>query len=78
MTTVDFTYFRKNASTLLTRVEEGERIYIRRHGKNIVVVAPIDDDESADKIPSWKKKRTRLVISGRNLSGAILDERDRS
>jgi len=74
MRTVTFTEFRRNASGLFTAVEAGESIYIMRHGKKIAQILPISPDDNSQ--PSWKKKRIKLSIQGKQLSEMILDERE--
>ncbi len=73
MTTVPFTEFRRNASTLLSRVEKGEVFRVVRHGRPIADIAPIPPSES--RVPAWKKPGIRLVSKGARLSAAIVQER---
>ena len=72
MNTVTFSEFRKNASTVLDRVEEGESICILRHGRPVARITPADLDPSE---PAWKRPGPRLVVPGVSLSKAILEER---
>ena len=74
MKNISFTEFRKNASSLFSRVEEGEAIYVTRHGKPIAEVIPVR--EARNKTPSWKKKRIRKTIRGEALSSMIIKERE--
>ena len=76
MRTVNFTEFRNNASLLLSAVEKGEIVIVMRHGKAIAKISPpeITDNEQ----PSWKKPGLRLISKGKNLSSAILEERELS
>lgn len=74
MRSVTFTEFRKDASALFSAVEEGEIIQVIRHGKPIAKILPFED--TADKFPSWKKKRVKKTIKGEDLSSMILSERD--
>ncbi len=74
MKTLLFTDFRKNASGFITEVEHGETLVLLRRGKPVAEVIPFSDD--MNKIPSWKKPGIRLQIDGKDLSSAILDERE--
>jgi len=74
MRTINFTEFRSNASLLLSAVEKGEIVIVMRHGKPIAKILPAD--MSNDNIQSWKKPALRLVTKGKNLSSAIIDERE--
>ena len=76
MRTITFTEFRRNASGIFSAVEEGEIIYIMRHGKKIAQILPISPDDKIQ--PSWKAKRTKLSIQGKQLSEIIIDERENS
>lgn len=76
MRTVNFTEFRNDASLLLSAVEKGETIIILRHGKPIARISP-PETKTGD-IPSWKKPALRLVAKGKNLSSAIISERESS
>lgn len=57
MRSVAFTEFRKDASALLSAVEEGETIQVIRHGKPIAEIRPCNS--TINKLPSWKKKRIK-------------------
>ncbi|KAF3977137.1 MAG: type II toxin-antitoxin system Phd/YefM family antitoxin [Methylococcales symbiont of Iophon sp. n. MRB-2018] len=74
MRSVTFTEFRKNASALLSAVEEGEIIQVIRHGKPIAEISPCKD--TTNQFPSWKKKRIKKSIKGEELSSMILNERE--
>lgn len=74
MKTVTFTEFRRQASTLLTEVEQGETIIILRHSKPIAELAPFSGE--ADRLPAWKQPGIRLALDGADLSAAILAERE--
>ena len=76
MRTITFTEFRRNASGIFSAVEGGEIIYIMRHGKKIAQILPISPDDNIQ--PSWKAKRTKLFIQGKQLSEIIIDERENS
>lgn len=75
MKTVAFTEFRRHASGLFSRVEEGETLRVLRHGRPIAEIGPVPQDETA--IPSWKRPGVRLVAKGARLSTAILEARKR-
>ena len=75
MTTIPFTEFRRNASGLLTRVEEGESFVVVRHGRPIAEISPVNRGEGH--LPSWKRPGIRLVVKGARLSTAIRQERAR-
>ena len=73
MTTVPFTEFRRNASGLLSRVEQGEAFLVMRHGRPIAEIGPVTAPEG--RMPAWKKPGVRLVSKGASLSAAIIQER---
>ena len=71
MKTVSFTDFRKNASTLIDLVEQGEQVEIQRHGKVVArLVPPTPQTE-----PSWRKAGLKLVTRAPSLSQAIIEDR---
>ncbi len=74
MRSVTFTEFRKDASALLSAVEDGEIIQVIRHGKPIVEIMPFKN--TTNQPPSWKKKRIKKTIKGEELSSMILSERE--
>lgn len=74
MRTVNFTEFRKNASSLLDDVEKGETVRILRHGRPVAEVSPVAGETKG--IPSWKRPGLRLVTKGIALSRAVLEERN--
>jgi len=74
MKTVAFTDFRKNASSFIAEVEQGETIVLLRRGKPVAEVSPFADTCSVS--PAWKKTRTPLRLPGGDLSSAILSERE--
>ena len=76
MRSITFTEFRKNASSLITAVENGEIIQLIRHGKPVAEICPINHKEIT--LPSWKKPGLRLAVKGGSLSEAILQERENS
>ena len=76
MMTVSFTEFRKNASAIFSSVENGETIHVLRHGKEIAEIIPINKEIKNQ--PSWKQKRMKLTVQGRDISKIIIDERENS
>lgn len=74
MKTVNFTDFRKKASGYITEVEEGEQLILIRHGKPVAEIRPYKD--TSTDTPSWKKPFSAIEMAGRELSSAILDERN--
>ncbi|MBW1996905.1 MAG: type II toxin-antitoxin system Phd/YefM family antitoxin [Deltaproteobacteria bacterium] len=74
MKTVTFTDFRKKASSFITEVEHGETLVLLRRGKPVAEIVPFSD--SFRKAPAWKYPGIRLRIQGRDLSSAILEERE--
>ncbi len=74
MTTVTLTAFRSHASGMLSRVENGEKLVVLRHGKPIAEVSPISIP--VDGKPSWKQSALRLTAKGAGLAAAILAERE--
>jgi prevent-host-death family protein len=74
MKTVNFTEFRKKASSFITEVEHGETIILVRRGKPIAEVVPFTDRHT--RTPSWKEPGIHLQISGADLSSAIVEERE--
>ena len=74
MISVTFTEFRKDASALFSAVENGEKIQVLRHGKPIAVILPFKD--TANHLPSWKKRKIRRTIKGEELSSLIASERE--
>jgi antitoxin (DNA-binding transcriptional repressor) of toxin-antitoxin stability system len=74
MKTINFTDFRKNASTLLSGVENGDTLIVLRHGKAVAEIGP-PRGGTLKRMPSWKKPGIRLKAEGAALSLAILEER---
>ena len=74
MKTVNFTDFRKKASSFITEVEHGETIILVRRGKPIAEVVPFTDRHK--RTPSWKEPGIHLQINGADLSSAIVEERE--
>lgn len=72
MRAVSFTEFRKNASKVLSLVEQGETVRVLRHGRAVARIVP---DEAARKQPAWKRPGLHLVTEGASLSKAVLEER---
>lgn len=74
MKTVSFTDFRKKASGFIAEVEHGETLVLLRRGKPVAEIIPFAD--KALQIPSWKRPGICLKLKGRDLSSAILDDRN--
>lgn len=75
MKTVNFTEFRKHASTLLSEVDQGGSLLVMRHGRPIAEILPAGKARRGS--PSWKRPGLRLQTSGTGLAAAILQERRR-
>ena len=76
MITVSFTEFRKNASAIFSSVENGETVHVLRHGKEIAEIIPINKEIKSQ--PSWKRKRIKLTVQGKEISKMIVEERENS
>lgn len=74
MITVSFTEFRNNASALFTSVERGETIHVMRHGKEIAEISSINKARKDQ--PSWRKKRIKLTLQGKDISKVMIEERE--
>lgn len=75
MTTVAFTDFRKQASGMLSRVEQGEVFVIMRHGRPVAELTPVPASRE-HRQPAWKRPGLRLAAPGAALSRAILEDRE--
>ena len=64
---------RSKLSSLLDKVERGEEIIITRRGKKIARLASL---ESNERLPSLKKFRDSIKITGTSLSKTIINSRD--
>ncbi len=69
---------RANFSSLITQVEGGAEIIIRRRGKEVARLVPPRGREK--RLPSLKKFRGSIAIKGKSLSAEVLrmrqEERD--
>ena len=65
---------RSNLSQLLNKVERGQDIILIRRGKK---VARLVSPETDCNLPSLKEFRRTIVLSGEELSSAILTARDK-
>ena len=72
MKTVNFTEFRRNASSFFSDVENGSVLVVIRHGKPIAEVSPVSPLQAS---PAWKKPALRLSVNGAGLASAITDDR---
>ena len=64
---------RSNLRTLLDRVERGEEIFIKRHGKKI---ARLVSSESNKLLPSLRNFRVSIKSTGDPLSKTVTDLRN--
>ena len=71
MKTVSFTEFRRNASSFIDLVEQGEQVEIHRHGKVVARLIPPGTNSE----PAWKKPGLKLVTKAPSLSQAIIEDR---
>jgi antitoxin (DNA-binding transcriptional repressor) of toxin-antitoxin stability system len=76
MKTIQFTDFRKNASSFINEVEHGETLILIRWGKPVAEIVPFSG--RSQKMPAWKQPSVRLQIQGSDLSSAILEDRETS
>ena len=74
MRTIPFTEFRKDASSIISLVEHGEKVTITKHGKPVVDIIP--SLKRSGRLPSWKKPALKLDLKGGSLTRAIIDERE--
>ena len=65
---------RSNFSRLLEMVQDGQEIAVTRHGKKVARLVPTEDQGGA--LPSLKKFRNSLTISGEMLSNVVLNNRE--
>jgi antitoxin (DNA-binding transcriptional repressor) of toxin-antitoxin stability system len=72
MKTVNFTEFRKNASSFFSDVENGSVLVVIRHGKPIAEVSPVSPLQAS---PAWKQPALRLSVNGAGLASAIIADR---
>ncbi|MBN1981065.1 MAG: type II toxin-antitoxin system Phd/YefM family antitoxin [Chitinivibrionales bacterium] len=74
MISTAFTEFRKNTSSFLDKVENGETVIITRHGHPIAEIIPITKGKSTR---SWKRTALRMKINGVRLSHALAEDREK-
>jgi antitoxin (DNA-binding transcriptional repressor) of toxin-antitoxin stability system len=65
----------KKCVRIYFEVEHGETIILLRRGKPLAEVQPISKETTLR--PLWKKPGIRLKLEGRNLTTAILQEREK-
>ena len=70
---VTFTELRNHAKDYFDAVDAGDTVRVVRNGKLIAEIVPI-----SARIPSWKKRKIPLTITGITLSREILNDRDNS
>ena len=73
MRAVTSTELRQNVFSLLSDVENGERVLVTRHGRVVAELSP----PARSVEPAWKRAGPRLPIAGAAVSAAILRERSR-
>ena len=73
MKTITITDFRKSISSVITQVEQGERILILRRGKPVAEISALPENRLQE--PAWKRPIVPLEIEGASLSAMILEER---
>ena len=71
MKTVSFTDFRKDASSYIDLVEQGEQVEIQRHGKAVALLVP----PGVKAEPSWRRPGLKMVTKAPSLSRAIVEDR---
>jgi antitoxin (DNA-binding transcriptional repressor) of toxin-antitoxin stability system len=71
MRQVNFSEFRKNASSLLDEIEKGAVITIMRHGHPVAEVSPPRPIAE----PAWSRPGLRLAVKGASLAQAVLEDR---
>lgn len=74
MKNIPFTEFRKQASEIMTDVENGETFVVLRHGRPVAEIRPIENLDTPNS-PSWQRPALRLKLQGKALSELILDDR---
>jgi len=72
MKTVNFTEFRRNASTYFDEVEDGEIVCVTRHGTPVARITPAS---TATGELAWKKEGPRISTGRNRLSDEITSER---
>jgi antitoxin (DNA-binding transcriptional repressor) of toxin-antitoxin stability system len=71
MKTVSFTDFRKDASSYIDLVEQGEQVEIHRHGKIVALLVP----PGAKSEPAWRNPGLKMITKAPSLSQAIVEDR---
>jgi prevent-host-death family protein len=61
-------------SSLLNKVEEGEEVVISRRGRKVARMVSLR--ESPKRLPSLNDFRAKVKISGKPLSGIVIQSRD--
>jgi len=60
---------RERLKELLDRAEQGEKIFVSRHGRRVACLVP---PETKAHLPSLKKFRDSLVVGGEAMSDVLL------
>ncbi|VGO12964.1 hypothetical protein PDESU_01518 [Pontiella desulfatans] len=74
MKTVSVREMRDHIGQVLSSAELGETVIIKRHGRKIAKLGPLDATEAG--LPSMKKLRDQISNKGKALSKAVIDERE--
>ncbi len=64
---------RSRLSQLLNKVEQGQDVLLTRRGKKVAYLVP---PEKGQKLPSLKKFRQTISVSGKGLGSAVQAARD--
>jgi prevent-host-death family protein len=73
MSEINVKEVRRNLSTILDNVEQGEEIIITRRGKKVARMTKINDIPSP--LPSLKRFRDQIKIAGKPLSQTVTIQR---
>lgn len=73
MTTINAKEARSQFKQLLDRVAGGEKISIQRHGKTVARLVP--PTPSKNRLPSLKKFRDSIQVTGSPLSTSLIQHR---
>jgi prevent-host-death family protein len=60
---------RNNLKELLDRAEQGEKIFVSRHGRRVACLVP---PEKHDQLPSLAKFRDSVAAGGEATSGVVI------
>lgn len=74
MKTVSVREMRDHIGSVLGEAEQGETVVIKRHGREIAKLSPMDSRETG--LPSMKALRSRIERKGKSLSQDVAGARD--